>query len=123
MTDEGAVIVVNDVYQAVGEQLRRPGADGGETGDEAKYSYGGKELDDATNLYYFNAKYYDATIGRFINVDPVQDGSNWYVYCGNNPLCFVDPTGLAGQSEQENTAKDLTKNIGLDFYYHFWGYF
>jgi hypothetical protein len=27
-------------------------------------------------------------------VDPVQDGSNWYVYCGNNPLCFVDPTGL-----------------------------
>ena len=45
-------------------------------------------------LYYFNARYYDATIGRFINVDPIQDGLNWYVYCNNNPLSFKDPTGL-----------------------------
>jgi RHS repeat-associated protein len=62
--------------------------------DETKYTYGGKELDDNTNLYYFNARYYDATIGRFINVDPIQDGSNWYVYVNNNPLNMVDPTGL-----------------------------
>jgi RHS repeat-associated protein len=41
------------------------------------YTYGGKEMDENTNLYYFNARYYDATTGRFINVDPIQDGSNW----------------------------------------------
>ncbi len=58
------------------------------------YTYGGKEMDENTNLYYFNARYYDATTGRFINVDPIQDGSNWYVYCKNNPMNFVDPTGL-----------------------------
>ena len=46
-------------------------------------------------LYYFNARYYDQTIGRFINVDPIQDGLNWYVYANNNPLNRVDPTGLA----------------------------
>ena len=45
-------------------------------------------------LYYFNARDYDATIGRFINVDPIQDGLNWYVAFGNNPLNKVDPTGL-----------------------------
>ncbi|MBN1113101.1 MAG: hypothetical protein JXA53_09345, partial [Bacteroidales bacterium] len=77
-------------YRAFGEQLKKLGE------GEAKYTYGGKELDDSTNLYYFNARYYDATIGRFINVDPVQDGTNWYVYCNNNPLSFVDPTGLSG---------------------------
>jgi RHS repeat-associated protein len=86
-------------YRAFGEQLKRLDGNGDETGDTAKYSYGGKELDGMTNLYYFNARFYDATIGRFINVDPVQDGSNWYVYCNNNPLCFVDPTGLNSGTE------------------------
>lgn len=44
--------------------------------------------------YYFNARYYDPTIGRFITEDPARDGINWYVYCGNNPLSYTDPTGL-----------------------------
>jgi len=56
-------------------------------------SYTGKERD-ATGLYYFNARYYDASLGRFITEDPARNGMNWFVYCGNNPLRFVDPTGL-----------------------------
>ncbi|MCK4261241.1 MAG: hypothetical protein KAX49_19870, partial [Halanaerobiales bacterium] len=32
--------------------------------------------------------------GRFISEDPVKDGANWYSYCANNPLKYVDPTGL-----------------------------
>lgn len=56
-------------------------------------SYTGKERD-ATGLYYFNARYYDASIGRFITEDPARNGMNWFVYCGNNPLRFTDPTGL-----------------------------
>jgi hypothetical protein len=30
----------------------------------------------------------------FISEDPARDGSNWYGYCGNNPMTFTDPTGL-----------------------------
>ena len=26
--------------------------------------------------------------------DPAQNGLNWYVYCGNNPVMMVDPSGL-----------------------------
>ena len=99
MTNEAGVVEVSYVYRAFGEQLRRLDADGEATTDKAKYSYGGKELDEVTNLYYFNARYYDATIGRFINVDPVQDGTNWYVYCGNNPLAMVDPSGLGEERD------------------------
>jgi hypothetical protein len=45
-------------------------------------------------LYYLRARYYDPSIGRFMSEDPAQDGLNWYVYCGNNPVMFVDPMGL-----------------------------
>ncbi|WP_424964138.1 RHS repeat-associated core domain-containing protein [Ekhidna sp.] len=45
----------------------------------------------------FNARTYDATIGRFYNVDPLADMmQEWtpYHYNYNNPLLFIDPSGL-----------------------------
>ena len=101
VTDESGELEVIYEYRAFGEQLKRLDAAGVETEDSAKYSYGGKELED-TELYYFNARYYDAAIGRFVNVDPIQDGSNWYVYVSNNPLGFVDPTGLLERDSDGN---------------------
>ncbi len=32
-------------------------------------------------------------MGRFLSEDPVRDGNNWYVYCNNNPVRYVDPSG------------------------------
>ncbi|MBQ7054397.1 MAG: hypothetical protein IJN97_04165, partial [Oscillospiraceae bacterium] len=32
-------------------------------------------------------------IGRFTAEDPIRDGTNWYVYCYNNPVMYVDPWG------------------------------
>ena len=54
----------------------------------------GKEFDADSNLYYYGARYYDPYIGRFTQRDPIGDGINWYAYVANNPLAFVDPTGL-----------------------------
>ena len=115
-------IISANLWDAFGEQLKKLGGSAGSPTGEAKYTYGGKELNDETNLYYFrcpwmdkrrarqdaesevNARFYDATIGRFINVDPIQDGTNCYIYCNNNPLSFVDPTGL---EEVKMTDKEL----------------
>ena len=54
----------------------------------------GKEFDADSNLYYYGARYYDPYIGRFTQRDPIADGVNWYAYTYNNPLAFVDPTGM-----------------------------
>jgi hypothetical protein len=32
-------------------------------------------------------------LGRFISVDPAKQELNWYAYCGNNPVKYVDPDG------------------------------
>jgi RHS repeat-associated protein len=55
---------------------------------------------DGTGLYYYGARYYDPTIGRFISADPMvkslanPQAFNRYSYVLNNPLKHVDPSGL-----------------------------
>jgi RHS repeat-associated protein len=54
---------------------------------------------DATGLYYYNARYYDATFGRFISADTIVQSIfnpqcfNRYTYSMNNPLKYTDPSG------------------------------
>jgi len=60
------------------------------------YCYTGREFD-SDELYYYRARYYDPTVGRFISQDPIEFLSrdfNWYRYVGNEPVNRVDPSGL-----------------------------
>ncbi|MFH1506367.1 MAG: RHS repeat-associated core domain-containing protein [archaeon] len=72
---------------------------------EARFGYTGKEQD-ITGLKYYGARYYDPEIGRFITVDPIKDGMNFYVYANNNPMRFIDPTGLYDTDAQESEVTD-----------------
>ena len=58
------------------------------------FRYCGEYYDEESGLIYLRNRYYDPSIGRFISEDPVRDGLNWYVYCRNNPVNYVDPWGL-----------------------------
>jgi len=108
LTDEAGLLIANADYKPFGEEVI-PGA------AQDPHKFTGKELDDEVGLYYFGARYYDADIGRFISVDPVngksEDPQTWnrYVYGRNNPLRFVDPTG----GYEKDVHLDLTTVIAF----------
>jgi len=60
-------------------------------GDEINFT--GKKYEPSTGLYYFNQRYYDSHLGRFITEDPASQFLNPYLYGENNPLSYVDPNG------------------------------
>ena len=73
------------------------GAVQGETGHSPnRLRYTGREQDADTGLYYYRARYYDPQDGRFLSEDPLGFAAgdvNFYVYVGNNPVNYNDPSG------------------------------
>lgn len=71
------------------------------------WSYSNKRFDSVTGLFYFGARDYDPSLGRWISPDPAlfEDGPNRYAYSRGNPLTFCDRFGLSSalQSKQWST--------------------
>ena len=71
-------------------------------GDINPFRYRGYYFDSETGWYYLNARYYSSAMGRFISPDELSildktksqiNGLNLYMYCGDNPVMNVDPSG------------------------------
>ncbi len=65
------------------------------TGTTPHYGYTGREPDE-TGLIYYRARYYDPTLGRFTQRDPIGliGGVNRYAYALGSPISYTDPLGL-----------------------------
>ena len=92
------------------------------------YKFNGKELDAATGMYYYGARYYDPRISIFVSVDPLaEDFAGWtpYHYVHNSSVNMVDPTGMEaeGWGKKGNTweydekiTADNFESLGYDKY-------
>ncbi len=70
-----------------------------EGSDPVDNTFTGQKDDTESSLMYYNARYYDPKLGRFITADSIvgepanPQSLNRYSYCDNNPVRFTDPTG------------------------------
>ncbi len=79
-----------------------------------KYSFNAKELDEETGMYYFEARYYRAP--TFTSRDPLFEKYFWmspYAYCANNPVKFVDPTGMEVEIVCPETGNTIKYTPGM----------
>jgi RHS repeat-associated protein len=73
--------------QVIQEQMAQP------------FRYSGELYDQATGLQYLRSRWYDPSLGRFIQEDTYQGDTrnplslNLFTYVENNPLTNVDPSG------------------------------
>ena len=92
------------------------------TGSET-FKYVGKMSDSVTGLYYFGARWYDPSVGRFVTEDSYPGSQsdpmslNRYVYARDNPESVADLTGHWGfslsslVSALSNTASKVVSSI------------
>ncbi len=120
LTDSDGAVVETYSYDAFGGPTIRNSAGMviSESSVGNPYMFTGRRLDDETGLYYYRARYYNPSIGRFISRDPILvpiidfRGHFWmleilmsrphaltpYTYCINNPINLLDPEGLKPQT-------------------------
>ena len=74
------------------------------------YRYAGYVYDNTTDLYYLNARMYDAKTARFMQEDTYLGNAgdplslNLYTYCHNEPVMYSDPTGHYKEDDEKYSA-------------------
>jgi RHS repeat-associated protein len=67
-----------------------------------RHLFTGQQWSSDLGLYDLRNRFYSPDIGRFLQPDPIgfRGGSNLYRHCGNNPVKWSDPSGLANSDGQ-----------------------
>ncbi|XZE36949.1 RHS repeat-associated core domain-containing protein [Pirellulaceae bacterium SH501] len=74
------------------------------------FGFTGRERDEESGLNYHRARYYDTATGRWLSNDPIgfaAGDTNIQRYVGNNPVNYVDPSGLVGEPIEVSISIDV----------------
>ena len=124
MTDSiGAIAETMDYYPFGGIRIdNKTGA----FNEQRKYI--GQEYDQDTGLNYLNARYYNATLARFISQDPMfwnfdsawlvdPQNQNSYSYARNNPIIGSDPSGLIVELMSRPVFEIKGRDVGVHTFF------
>ena len=84
------------------------------------HTYTGQIEDTTTGLRFYNARYMDPVLGRFVSPDTIVRNAgngqdyNRYAYVRNNPVKYNDPTGNVFACSGTNCGQDVS-NIDFGF--------
>ena len=119
MNQSGATLTNNNYYPYGGNRAQRaPGAFSNLSTKRFTGQYHESSLPGGEGLSYYNARWYDPKLGRFLSADTVVPGPNnpqafnRYSYVLNNPLKYTDPTGHTCMATQGGSW-DCPQNPGI----------
>ena len=129
--DDGGVLQAEYVYSPWGEIISAEG----DLAEINPLRYRGYYYDSETGFYYLRSRYYDPENHRFINADSYAStdsgdaiACNVFAYCNNNPVVFLDSTGMYSISavttlvSTDNDIATYTTTITSDSRYELLGF-
>ena len=116
LTSSAGVIMWQYDYNCFGNEREIAGQDA--ELDTNPWRYCGEYFDKETGIIYLRARYYNPVIGRFTQqdswafADPLDPLSlNLYIYCGNNPILFIDPSGYTFMDSMQGIYDALDEDL------------
>lgn len=106
----------NQDYLPYGKEFTKPSQQ-----PNLHMSYTGKLNDTALGLSYYNARFYAPELGRFLSIDPASVepqnpfSFNRYAYANDNPLAYIDPTGMFSWKNFASGALSMLQQFGIGF--------
>ena len=126
VTDGTGAVKARHDYLPFGEEIGsgkggRASVTGYAAVDSTRQRFTSKERDTESGLDYFLARYYSSAQGRFTSPDPIPitperqldpQAINLYQYVRNNPLAYLDPTGMELVRLGQHTDEQINNRVG-----------